>query len=816
MVVACSRNIDENGDWKNPINDLYYELFGEKFDSKKEAIDYFLYNKESGVKSQKYQDIYNQLILGENKFETFEEVFDYIENSYEIKETKTNKNVDDYVMDSLGQLYPEVLADSNDETIVYKDANGKAISESNEQIAKEAVEKSYLDKIEKVYYSNGKEYENKSDLEEDYYSNFLNNNSLPSKDLYNYGNLAYTKEGLKQQIENSLELEYTTKSGDKFLDSQVNDLSVINPTEVDKAKIDKIYNSPGLYHLEQIDEKDGVYTGDSIIESTSDIQNIILNKNNWELVSSETGSAKEALFNLISSTIVYLVEQLMFLVTMNVNSIVDLGILENRFGSLENFTVNTVFDGFKAETELSDFKYLIKKYGLIGESNAAVNSLKNIKSMDFSTLCSIYLYQMKEAFRFTNITQEDNLMLSKIYYNFFLKFDTRKEWKDFVEKIGIEDATYITDFLVNKKEFSKFNNSRKDSNEIKNILNHLADKSLDFAESKFNDLVSDIQKKVAQNNGVFERYVTKVLDLSVKAQKALIITSIVIEILDFIPISSTKTYQLLIPDTHQRLEYQMTNFILSSKKFDPSKIFRVTQLKKPIKNDIYLYQERYFPTYDDAIIQLKRDIINETLMNGKKVYFSSKDKNYKNENKDDLVNILLEEYLISGKIGERYTDFFGGRFDNEQMALQSMLEKLEKEEYQIFYKYSFEQNEYRYFTNFEEAKEYVLSTFTYTSKKVLFSELVQGKNNYDELYNLDFEETTIYYFDFYGIKYYFKDKTNLMYYIMKLLNFRNNLIEIEVEQFWLNDKFFSNRAEYIDYLYSNIKEIDNSNTRGIN
>ncbi|WP_342275672.1 hypothetical protein [Spiroplasma endosymbiont of Cantharis lateralis] len=58
-------------------------------------------------------------------------------------------------------------------------------------------------------------------------------------------------------------------------------------------------------------------------------------------------------------------------------------------------------------------------------------------------------------------------MLSKIYYNFFLKFDTRKEWKDFVEKIGIEDATYITDFLVNKKEFSKFNNSRKDSNEIK-------------------------------------------------------------------------------------------------------------------------------------------------------------------------------------------------------------------------------------------------------------------------------------------------------------------------------------------------------------
>ncbi len=102
------------------------------------------------------------------------------------------------------------------------------------------------------------------------------------------------------------------------------------------------------------------------------------------------------------------------------------------------------------------------------------------------------------------------------------------------------------------------------------------------------------------------------------------------------------------------------------------------------------------------------------------------------------------------------------------------------------------------------------------SKKVLFSELVQGKNNYDELYSLDFEETTIYYFDFYGIKYYFKDKTNLMYYIMKLLNFRNNLIEIEVEQFWLNDKFFSNRAEYIDYLYSNIKEIDNSNTRGIN
>ncbi len=141
---------------------------------------------------------------------------------------------------------------------------------------------------------------------------------------------------------------------------------------------------------------------------------------------------------------------------------------------------------------------------------------------------------------------------------------------------------------------------------------------------------------------------------------------------------------------------------------------------------------------------------------------------------------------------------------------------MEKEEYQIFYRYLFSNNEYRYFNSYQEAQNYVISTIDYSNKKVSFSELIEGKNKYDELYNLDFKQTKIYYFDFYGIKYYFKDKTNLMYYIMKLLNFKNNLIEIEVEQFWLNNKFLSNKTDYIEYLYSNLKEIDNSNAGRLN
>ncbi len=197
MVVACTNNINNESDWKNPLNNLYYELFNNKFDSKQDAINYFLYNKESGVKSQKYQDIYNQLLIGENNFNNFQETFDYINKSFEIKEIVTNKNVDKYLMDSLVKLYPEVLRDQNYEKKVYRDANGIAISESNDELATTAVEKSYTDKIEKVYYSNGKKFENKFDLEEYYYSNFLNNNTLPSKELYKYGNLAYTKEGLE-------------------------------------------------------------------------------------------------------------------------------------------------------------------------------------------------------------------------------------------------------------------------------------------------------------------------------------------------------------------------------------------------------------------------------------------------------------------------------------------------------------------------------------------------------------------------------------------------------------------------------------------
>lgn len=810
-VVSCGRKIDQT-EWNNPADKYHYRLFGKEFDSKQEAVDYFLYNEESGVKWSKHQDVYNQILLGENKFNNLTEAFEYINRTYKINETSTNKNVDKYIMDSLGQLYPEVISDQNDETIVYKDANGNAISEKNEELAKNEVNKSYTDKIEKQYISNGKKFEYKFDIEEYYYSNFLSNNTIPSETLYKYGNLAYTEEGLKQKIEGSIELEYTTKNGDTFLDSQVNDLSVINLTESDKSQINKVHNSPGLYNIEQIDENEGIYTGDSIIESNADIQEIILNKNNWELISSEKTSVKEKLFSSISSLIANLVEQLWFVVNFNSASASDMTVLESRFGNYNDLTINSIFNGFDLENRGVEFKNLVNKYGLIAESNASVNSLKNIKSIDFSNLSSIYLYQMKEAFKFTNITSEDVLKLNEIYFDFFLKYDSRTEWKEFVEKIGSSQATYITDFLVNKSQFEKFCQGRVDSSEIKNFVKNLADKSIAFAEKVFSKLIDDIMSKLKDNEWVFKKYVTKILELSVKAQKALIFVAIVIKILDLILYSTTKIYQLTILDTHQKLEYQMTNFILSSKTFDPAKVFRVTELKKPIKEDMYLYNERYFPTYDYAIMELKRNIIQDTIKNGKKIYFSSNNIEFRNSDKDSVINDLLNYYMSGSKIDKKYTDFFGGEFDNEQQALQSMLEKLEKEEFQVFYKYLVGTNEFRYFDTYEKAENYVLSTIEYENKKVAFSELVEGKNNYQDLYDLDYSQTTIYYFDFQGIKYYFKDKTNLVYYIMKLLNFNNNLVEVEVEQFWLNDIFFSNKVSYIDYLDSNLVEVDDYNT----
>ncbi|WP_339021654.1 hypothetical protein [Spiroplasma endosymbiont of Atherix ibis] len=370
-----------------------------------------------------------------------------------------------------------------------------------------------------------------------------------------------------------------------------------------------------------MDENDGLYTGDSIIESSANIEELILNKNNWELKSSKTTSSKDALFGLISSLIACIVEQLIFILTMDINLPRDLIKLEYRFKERESLTIKNIFGGFGLEKEMYNFKNLINKYGLIANSNTAINSLKNINTLNYYELCSIYLYQMREAFRFSNITREYNQKVNEIYYNFFLKFNSNKELTYFVEKIGKDDATYITDFLVNRSQFNKFITSRKDSFEIRYVIKVLADEGMNFAQKELNQLVKDIVKKVQKNKGAFKEYVTDILNLSAKAQKALIITSVVIEILSLIPVSSTKTYQFQIPDTHQKLEYQMTNFILSSKKFDPSEIFRVTQLKKPIKNDMYLYEGRYFPTYDNAVLQLKRNIIEDTLKTGKKIYF---------------------------------------------------------------------------------------------------------------------------------------------------------------------------------------------------
>ncbi|ARU91137.1 hypothetical protein SCLARK_00415 [Spiroplasma clarkii] len=747
----------------------------------------------------------------------------YINETVPIKELVTNKNVDKYIIDGMNQLSPNVVGDSNEEILVYKDKNGNAIYDKNSEIAKEYAKNSYYSSINENFYVDGRVFKTLNEVANYYQTNFLNNkDNVIKQDLYSFNSVSYNKNELKSKIESSVKAAYKYDET-IFLDSEINQPNLITPNYIDKQAIKKYFKSPGKYLVEARSSAGGTYTGDLIIDSETNLEDVIHNENNWI----KTGEYSEDIYKVVQNSAVSaimmgvapLVERL-----LNIKENDDNNGIKACFNNGDDFTLKSMITCFSSESDYSSLLSIIQKEELMAETTHIIRNLNNVESLPINEKATIFIYQMREMFRNVEISYVDNLEWNRIVKVMFSNFIVGiNSWNALIEEIGEADILLLADYFVDKNSFDSIINQYVNKAQIQAKVKDFATElsiAMDSEKLAFKKKIFDTSMElISQAADIAINYIMETaLDLA----EAIPVIGDILEFARDFNIRTTMIYELILPNSDKKLTYQMSQWFFENKKFKPKEIFNVFEIKEPRKNETYILNGRYYSTYEAANEQLVKDIVTRTVLQGPYYYFIRGQVAIKKENKEELVDYWMDKIISEGQVEPRYLDYFGGVFDSRDEALVSMREKIKDEDnFKKTYSYRYGQlndNEI-FFDSLDEAKAFVDEDNPLTVKKVSVTEFISN-SKFDELYDLSQFEQKICSFELYGMEYFYKNKDDAFFAILKILNFRNELVTTETLSYSLNGLEFENIIKYVEYLEENIVLVEtktqNNKYEGVN
>ncbi|WP_339034354.1 hypothetical protein [Spiroplasma endosymbiont of Cantharis rufa] len=794
-----------------------FELFGEAFESREDAINYYL-DLDNGLQISSESDYFSEIFLGESKHNSSEDVLEYIDSNYPIKELKTNKNIDDFVIDGMNQLSSTVVKNENDEIYVYKDADGKVVYEQDAIKAKEIVEKTYYNKIQSNFYVEDKFYNNISEAKEHYYKNFINNSEqggIEKEELFTIGSASYNKKEVEREIANSIRTTYLYNN-QKIKDFDLYTKNSFNPSTEDKNRIQKYSKSPGKFLIETKGSKGGQFTGDKVITSQSDLNTYFYDEKNWTLASKTSKNLMEITQSLMSDTLMSSVNLLEKFKT-NVENNKDFNKLDYCFPSNGKISGESIFNCFSDESTYKQFSNLVEKYELVSESEYILSEINSLTTIEFIQKAVIYLYQIADTFRFSQISVKDSDLLNELMYEVIVNITSEiKEWKVFVDSLGKNNVLMALDFLIEKNDFFEKLNYIENTSVIQKNINSLNDAlSNSFTQNLMLKAIDETEKLLIKHATQIATQLTN--ELNKVVQKAVSAVPIIGDIFDFInsiSLQKTLVYELIIPDTKQKLSYSITAWQWEKVKFNPEEIFKVFSIKKPRDNEVYQLGNRSFSSKETANDYLIRVLIDEMIESNNVIYESDYFSGIQLSDKKELIEYLTNKTLTENKVNySAYSDHFGGIHSNVRDALEAMEEKLkDPNNLTRYHYYNFgtgaNSNSSFYTKDYEEMILFIDNQIKDFEMKLVSSSDLSKETNFDELYDLSKFEKPIYTFNLYGMDYFYKDKVNATYAIMKLLNYKSTTIETTVEKYIFNDTIFENKILFIEYLNVNIKEIN--------
>ncbi|QHX36397.1 hypothetical protein [Spiroplasma sp. BIUS-1] len=200
-----------------------------------------------------------------------------------------------------------------------------------------------------------------------------------------------------------------------------------------------------------------------------------------------------------------------------------------------------------------------------------------------------------------------------------------------------------------------------------------------------------------------------------------------------------------------------------------------------LKYEIYKKPEKFLKTKELFTSVLSKD--NSYILNLPKICGTKEEQEKDNEKcissyeyeqelakeKEQYVQRLFKQYYEdSGK--EYYLDGFGGAYDNKEMAIQQLKNKVDHwSNYQEVYTYSMYNNKIVKNTK-EEIQEYIKANQYIESKKIIDTDLIQT-SHYESLKENNGYDFEIYEMNFYGQVKYFRSHLEAMNYLDKKVNY---------------------------------------------
>ncbi|ARU91989.1 hypothetical protein SCLARK_001472 [Spiroplasma clarkii] len=820
-----NKNVPTLENWED--DNIKYELFGETFDSKIAAVEYFVSKKTTVNKSENYK---NEIILGNKDFTSISGMLNHIESESSITKVKTYKDPKMYLTDSLGSISADGVVNKEDIVNAYKDSNGNAVYSGSDEKSKIDVLNSYTNKIQNGFEADGKFFQSKEQLVAYYQNKFEGEKiKLSKKQYHKLGNFWYEKGVFEKSLEKSIvkSVEYNNQvisEENKF------NLSGFKVKDSDLDKILKLEKKPGMYYLEADPNDDGTLQieGGNYQKTTNNVSELIKDKNNWTLISKSTSGLADEVFNTVSNNLVSALGSMSYYDNMLSSSG---GSLLNNFAS----TVEVYFDKLAKFLEVSKndsvvtygmtnylknssslkksssgFKGVLEKYQLDQEIDALWNGLAPMKEMEQNKKVIVVLYNIRELLRSVDISKPDAKIMEEFMYNSLLSLninffgsDSKRtnhgeielsdKWVEVIETAKASGKIYeVLDLLMNPNNLS----SVKSKGLAQTYNNYLKDavislKDVQYWAKKIHD-IRDTMNDVSEN---FKK-------LTKKLKKALVWVDLAINLINMIPGKTTENWEFVIPDTKNKVTYQRSSWFWDVKEFNPKNIVQTLEISKPKDTITYLYNEKYFTSYNDALYRLKRDIIDDLFADPSKVRYVSKYfEHMYNIDKNKLISLLMQQTDKKNA----YSDGFGETFSNQSEAVNSAIRKIASQKYIAVFKYDFQGN-YIYGYDYNEVYDRVVETVDLQGKAVEFTDYL-STNNFEKLENVDNDGYDLYKFFFNGKNYYFDDYNGAIVKYMQLNDFRNSLIQINASTYELNGIIFYNINQLTDYLLNNVKEV---------
>ncbi|WP_146638077.1 hypothetical protein [Spiroplasma clarkii] len=425
----------------------------------------------------------------------------------------------------------------------------------------------------------------------------------------------------------------------------------------------------------------------------------------------------------------------------------------------------------------------------------------------------VALYNIRELLRSVDVASDDAQVMEEFMYNSLLslninyfgsdskdtnhgEIELSDKWIEVVETAKSNGQVYeILDLLMDPNYLSSTN--RNFLGDIYKIYSdYLVYAATSLEEVQYwAEKIYDIRDSLENVTEAFE-------ELTKKLNKVLIWVDIAVTLINLIPGKTTENWEFVIPDTKNKVTYQRSSWFWDVKEFNPKNIIQTLEISKPKDTITYLYNEKYFTSYNDALYRLKRDIIDDLFADPSKVRYVSKYFDYiYDTDKNKLISLLIQQTDKK----DAYSDGFGETFSNQSEAVNSAIRKIASQEYIAAFIYNFQGN-YIYGYDYDEVYTRVVETVDLQGKAVEFTDYL-STNNFEKLENVDNDGYDLYKFFFNGKNYYFDNYNGAIVKYMQLNDFRNSLIQIDTSTYELNGIVFYNINQLTDYLLNNVKEV---------